>query len=67
MQAEENRISWEKLINYLKLKKSMIYPCPFCGEMPYYDSKTKNVRCMNLNCAIHSWWINIDEWNKRAE
>ena len=49
-----------------KDSKILIKKCPFCGKLPFYDSKTKNVRCETLDCAIHSWWINVEEWNKRT-
>lgn len=42
-----------------------VKPCPFCGKKPVYDEKTQLVRCGTLDCAIHSWFIHIDEWNKR--
>ena len=42
-------------------------PCPFCGNQPEYNEKSDMVRCTTLDCAIHSWWIFPDEWEKRAE
>lgn len=50
---------------FRKLFKLKIKKCPFCGNIPEYNKQSQLVRCSNLDCAIHSWFIHIDEWNKR--
>lgn len=52
-----------KLLKYFQ--HSNVKKCPFCGSVPIYDVKKELVKCPTLDCAIHSWYIHIDEWNKR--
>lgn len=50
---------------YNLFKHPKVKRCPFCGAIPEYDQKSELVHCPTLDCAIHSWFIHIEEWNKR--
>lgn len=45
---------------------SRILRCPFCGEQPAYDKTNQVVHCENLECALSDYYINTEEWNRRA-
>jgi len=40
--------------------------CPFCGARPVYDEENQTVHCPTVDCAIGDFYINPEEWNKRA-
>jgi len=46
-------------------EKYVVKVCPFCGQMPIVDLNTETVHCNTLDCAIHRFYIHMDEWNKR--
>ena len=49
-----------------KPTSSRILPCPFCGRRPAYDKPNQVVHCENLECALSDFYINTEEWNRRA-
>ena len=47
------------------MENKQILECPFCREIPEYDTKTELVHCKTLECALSDFYIHIDEWNNR--
>ena len=53
------------MVIIMNIKKVYLKNCPFCGNMPVYDKKTKLVHCETLNCALSDFYIDLGEWNYR--
>src|SRR5574344_1822387 len=39
--------------------------CPMCGCVPETQNNVFYVRCSNVECGMHDFWMNVKKWRKR--
>jgi hypothetical protein len=48
-----------------KKEVHMVYPCPFCGEIPNQPDDWLTVICRTKRCPMRAKPVKLNNWNKQ--